>query len=618
MKSRSFLPACILALACACSQPSNPESIRINQVGFYPAQEKTLTLEQTNDCEKIEIYKASTDEKVWEGAALRTAVSPWSGKERRIFDFSEITEPGTYTVKAGKATADFTVSPTAYDELAKAALTAFYHQRSGMDLDPEIAGQWARKGGHPDTEVLVHASAASESRTEGTVISSPKGWYDAGDYNKYIVNSGYSLGLMAEAFLMFPASRDAYDNYWDYAEATTEICEPAFDELFYNEEWMWTMQDPEDGGVYHKLTTPNFEGFVTPTECHQQRYVVQKSVTAALDFAGSLYSMARLHGYAALDCDIDAYKIYKVRFDKAEAAYAWAKANPDALYHQNKLNETYDPDITTGAYGDYSASDEFFWAASSLYLATKKAEYLEDVKKYFPERFNLMSWGYVAPLGVFNWLNYEKQMHEYRSRVIIPPYNEKKAEDIFKSLRLTISPEEQELIDRCKAMLLEYCDSAILDAEGSCFNSPYGNKTEDFAWGCSSSFCDQAICFLYAYEITGDEKYLANAHRNVNYILGQNATGYCFVTGFGSKSPMFPHSRLCHSDGIEDPIPGLLVGGPNPGQNDIAEVKKYDSDYPDESYMDVMPSYASNEIAINWNASLVAAINWLAYIEAQK
>jgi hypothetical protein len=28
-----------------------------------------------------------------------------------------------------------------------------------------------------------------------------------------------------------------------------------------------------------------------------------------------------------------------------------------------------------------------------------------------------------------------------------------------------------------------------------------------------------------------------------------------------------------------------------------------------------MPSYASNEIAINWNASLVAAINWLKYVE---
>ena len=614
MKPSTLITVCMAAV-CACSSPA--DSIRVNQVGFYPDQEKTLTLEQNNKCETVEIYKAGTDEKVWEGTQLRSAVSPWSGKERRIFDFSEITVPGRYTVKAGKATAEFTVSETAYDELAKAALTAFYHQRSGMDLDPEIAGKWARKGGHPDTEVLIHASAASESRPEGTVISSSKGWYDAGDYNKYIVNSGYSLGLMAEAFLMFPASRDKYEYNWEYCKATSAICEPAFDELFYNEEWMWTMQDPEDGGVYHKLTTPNFEGFVTPTDCHQQRYVVQKSVTAALDFAGSLYSMARLHVYAMLGCDLDAYKIYKVRFDKAEAAYAWAKANPDALYNQWQLNETYDPDINTGAYGDFSADDEFFWAASSLYLATRKAEYLEDVKQHFPESLKLMSWGYVAPLGVFNWLQYEKQMLAEKVQYTgATNYNAEK--DIYEYVAFTITEDEQEIIDRCKAMLLEYCDAAILDAEGSCFNSAYGNKPEDFLWGCSSAFCDQAICFLYAYEITGDEKYLANAHRNVNYILGQNATGYCFVTGFGSKSPMFPHSRLCHSDDIEDPIPGLLVGGPNPGQNDIAEVKKYDSDYPDESYMDVMPSYASNEIAINWNASLVAAVNWLAYIEAQK
>ena len=297
----------------------------------------------------------------------------------------------------------------------------------------------------------------------------------------------------------------------------------------------------------------------------------------------------------------------KERYDKAEAAYAWAKAHPDALYFQEKINEAYDPDITTGAYGDFSADDEFFWAASSLYLATKKAEYLEDVKQYFPESFKLMSWGYVAPLGIFNWLQYEKRMLAHK------PFWGK---DLF-GKPYCITAEEQEIIDSCKAMLLEYCDATILDVEGSCFNNSYGNKPDEFLWGCSSSFCDQAICFLYAYEVTGDEKYLVNAHRNVNYILGQNATGYCYVTGFGTKSPMFPHSRLCHSDGVEAPIPGLLVGGPNPDQNDIIEVKKYDSDYPDESYMDIMPSYASNEIAINWNASLVAAIHWLAYIQAR-
>ena len=612
----ALLPFALAALiSCSNSESSvKSESIRINQVAFYPSQEKTLTLEPTNDSQKIDIYRYGTGEKVWEGEALRTATSPWSGKERKVFDFSEITEPGTYTVKAGDESMNFTIDEHAYAELADEALLGFYHQRSGMDLDPAIAGQWARKGGHPDTEVLIHASAASESRPEGTIISSPKGWYDAGDYNKYVVNSGYSMGLMAEAFLMFPDVHDwdSLEDYFEYCRNTQDIYNPLFEELLYNEEWMWTMQDPEDGGVYHKLTTPNFEGFITPTECHQQRYVVQKSVTAALDFAGALCSMAELNGMAWFRDDINA-RIYKHRYDKAEAAYAWAKAHPDAFYNQWEVNATYDPDITTGAYGDISADDEFFWAASSLYLATKKAEYLEDVMKYFPERFDLMTWGYVAPLGIFDWLQYEKFMKAEKVHYTGESYYDD-AEDIYKYKEYTITEQEQEIIDRCKAMLLEYCDAAILDAEGSCFNSAYGNKPEDFRWGCASSFCDQAICFLYAYDITGDGKYLVNAHRNVNYILGQNATGYCYVTGFGKKSPMFPHSRLCHSDGIEEPIPGLLVGGPNPGHQDSAEVT-YASTYPDESYEDVMPSYASNEIAINWNASLVAAINWLKYVE---
>lgn len=559
MKSRIILLAAAAFLSGSCAVES--ENIRINQVGFYPSQEKTLTLEQDNPGETISIYRAGR--KVWEGKAVRTAESPWSGKQRRVFDFSEISRPGTYTVKAGSEKTEFTVSENAFDALAEAALKGFYHQRSGMDLDPAVAGKWARKGGHPDTLVFIHASAASEGRPEGTVISSPKGWYDAGDYNKYVVNSGYSMGLMAEAALMFSTPEDS-----DRRQAIHE-------ELKYNAEWLYTMQDPSDGGVYHKLTNPEFEGFISPLECTKPRYVVQKSVTAALDFAGALCSFVELGD--SPDPEIIA---------KAEAAYAWAASNPSAFYFQERMNRTYDPDVSTGAYGDGSASDEFFWAASCLYRATGKTGYLEDVKRYMPESFSVMSWSNVSALGVFEWLRNGKN---------------------------GVSADEQEIYERCLQMLLEYCDRSMESAETSCYNSPYGNSPRDFYWGCASTFCDQSVCFLYAYKLTGKAGYLKNAFRNVNYILGQNATGYCYVTGFGSKSPMFPHSRLCHSDGVVEPIPGLLVGGPNPGHNDKAEVT-YRSSYPDESYEDVMPSYASNEIAINWNASLVAAVTWLAEI----
>lgn len=559
MKSRILLLAAAAFLSGSCAVES--ENIRINQVGFYPSQEKTITLEQDNPGETISIYRAGR--KVWEGKAVRTAESPWSGKQRRVFDFSEITKPGRYTIKAGKERMKFTVSENAFDALAEAGLKGFYHQRSGMDLDPAIAGKWARKGGHPDTLVFIHASAVSEGRPEGTVISSPKGWYDAGDYNKYVVNSGYSMGLMAEAALMFSTPENA-----DRRKAI-------HDELEYNAEWLYTMQDPSDGGVYHKLTNPEFEGFISPLECSKPRYVVQKSVTAALDFAGALCSFVELGD--SPDPETIA---------KAEAAYAWAASNPSAFYFQERMNRTYDPDVSTGAYGDGSASDEFFWAASCLYRATGKAGYLDDVKKYMPESFSVMSWGNVSALGVFEWL---------------------------RNGRDGVSADEQEIYERCLQMLLEYCDRSMESAETSCYNSPYGNSPRDFYWGCASTFCDQSVCFLYAYKLTGKAGYLKNAFRNVNYILGQNATGYCYVTGFGSKSPMFPHSRLCHSDGVVEPIPGLLVGGPNPGHNDKAEVT-YRSSYPDESYEDVMPSYASNEIAINWNASLVAAVTWLAEI----
>ena len=554
----------------------------MNQVGFYPDQEKTMTLESKNPAETIRICIKGSDETIWEGQHVRSAVSPWSGKERKIFDFSEITEPGTYTVIAGDETAEFIISENALDALAEAALKGFYHQRSGIS-------------GHPDTLVYIHSSAATPERPEGTVISSPKGWYDAGDYNKYVVNSAYSMGLMANVFRTLSRksliTREESIRFWE--------------ELEYNHQWLLTMKDPSDGGVYHKLTTPSFEAFIAPTECRQKRYVVQKSVTASLDFAAVCAEMGMTWGThfgGNLRHDINTRGVWK-RAEDGAGAYRWAKENPDAFYHQDKMNGMYEPDIVTGAYGDSRASDELFWAATSQYMANYPGDrdvYLTDVIENMPEEFTLMSWGNVAALGVFNWIEMEMHYREFG--------------ELFSDWSNPYVEQEKEIRGKCVKMLLEYCDKAIEAVEGSCYNSAYGNRPEDFQWGCCSSFCDQAICFLYAYELTNDRKYLDNAFRNVNYILGQNATGYCYVTGFGSKSPMHPHSRLCASDGIEEPIPGLLVGGPNPGQQDIAEVKRYRSDFPDESYEDVEPSYASNEIAINWNASLVAAITWLSHI----
>lgn len=65
-------------------------------------------------------------------------------------------------------------------------------------------------------------------------------------------------------------------------------------ELIYNLRWMLTMQDPNDGGVYHKCTNAAFDGMVMPGITTAPRYAVQKGVAATLDFAAVAAQASRI------------------------------------------------------------------------------------------------------------------------------------------------------------------------------------------------------------------------------------------------------------------------------------------------------------------------------------
>lgn len=59
-----------------------------------------------------------------------------------------------------------------------------------------------------------------------------------------------------------------------------------------------------------------------PVDCKQQRYVVQKSVTAALDFAAVMAQSSRL--FASYEEDYPGFS--KRALLAAEKAYAWAES----------------------------------------------------------------------------------------------------------------------------------------------------------------------------------------------------------------------------------------------------------------------------------------------------
>ncbi len=480
-----------------------------------------------------------------------------SGDSVRKADISAITLPGIYTIVLPDVEEKYEieVSDNPYTPIAKAAIKALYFNRTAVEISESLGGPWARPAGHPDTIVLIHSSAAEKHRPEGTVISSPLGWYDAGDYNKYIVNSGIST------YTMFKALSD-YPEYFTNLEAdipeTGSGVPDILSETLFNYRWMLTMQDPHDGGVYHKLTNKNFDGVIMPHEGTDERYVVMKTTAAALNFAAVAAKAYRVLG----DYKTQFPGLAAESIEKAEKAWQWALNNPDVYYRQPE-------DIQTGTYGDNNVTDEFFWAAAELYRATGKEMYLETVLEKYSKP-TVPTWNQVYALGFLTLLeDYDNLPQSLKDKGI--------REDFLELANHLTSVSQ---------------------------TSPYGVSIQHFEWGSNSAVANQGILKLLAYKLTGDKNHLYSAHSDMDYLLGRNATGYCFVTGFGNQKVMNIHHRPSEADGIEDPVPGFLAGGPNTATfDDCPDMER--STFPAKSFVDHWCSYSTNEIAINWNTPLV-------------
>ena len=558
------------------------EQIKLNQVGFYPHAPKVAIVTGNATAKNFYVTSTNLRDTVYRGVLSETKQSKYSKTTARLADFSTLNRSGSYVVSVPGVGHSyvFLVGSTIHRETSVATLKGFYFQRMSMPLDPQHAGKWHRSMGHPDNVVYVHASAASENRPAGTIISSPYGWYDAGDYNKYIVNSGITMGTLLSAYEDFP---DYFKKLSINIPESNNPVPDILDEVLYNLRWMLTMQDPYDGGVYHKCTNAAFDGMVMPGVTKERRYVVQKSTAAALDFAAVTAQASRV------------FKQYEKQFPKladscvrsAQKAWQWAIKNPSQLYNQNEMNEKYEPKITTGAYGDRNLNDEWLWAASELFTTTKDVQFFSVLKERIKDPVHLQSWGNVAMMGYFTMIRNSN----------------------------SLPPSSKEIVQAMKDSVLKIADRYLNKAGENAFATVMGQTEKDYNWGGNSVASNQGILLLYAYRLTNNGKYFEGALSNLDYILGRNATGYSFITAIGDKTPMHPHHRQSEADGITEPVPGLLVGGPNIGMQDSCA---YPFKEIETAYVDAMCSYASNEIAINWNAPIVYLSNAIEYLYNRK
>jgi len=392
------------------------------------------------------------------------------------------------------------------------------------------------------------------------------GWHDAGDYGRYLVNSGISTASLLWAYEMYSARiGEVKLNIPETGNGTPDI----LNEARFNLEWMLSMQD-NDGGAWHKQTSSQFAGFVMPEDDKLPSEVIGtggapfKSTCATADLAAVAAIAARV--YAPFD-----NKFAGQNLSAAKKAWQWTEKNLNVTFRNP-------PGVGTGEYGDDQCADERLWADAELWRTTGDAIY----NQYFLANYQSFTdrlrkpdpegWREVAPMGLWTYALAKREGTDSNAVALIK--------------RLTTTAAEE--------MVRNTADN------------PYhvSLTVGDYVWGSNGVAANYGMQLLIANRFSPNSSFVNAALDNLHYLFGRNTFSLSWVTQLGAHSFKHPHHRPSAADDNAEPWPGLLSGGPNAHRQDDV-LKKLPSDTPPaKAYADEQASYSSNEIAINWQAML--------------
>ncbi len=564
-----------------------PALVSVNQVGYFVKGVK-IALVATDSKDPLPwVLKNADGSEVMSGVTAYKGLDANSGDNLHEINFSayKAAGEGYFIEAAGMKSVPFKISDDVYSRLKHDALSYFYLNRSGIAIDEKYAGKaWARPAGHvTDANVTCYKGKDPDGNDWpgcDYTLNVAGGWYDAGDFGKYVVNGGITawtlMNLHEQGWAVFP---DGSQMIPEQSNGISDL----LDEARWEMEFLLSMQVPEGqpkaGMVHHKIHDEAWAGLpmVPPTEVEndnahenpgQGRYLFAPSTAATLNLAATAAQCARIW------TEID--KPFAERcLAAAEIAWQAAQQNPN-IYAGNT------PGSGGGNYDDENVSDEFYWAAAELFITTGKEEY----KDYLLSSSNFAAadafdWGHVAPLGTISLLTNENALSE-----------ENKTE--------------------LKQSVLAFAENLIKVQERD------GYKVlidEDYPWGSNGLILNDMLLMSTAYNITGEARYLDSVRLSMDYILGRNALNKCFVAGYGTYPMLHPHHRFWANDpsrGFPPPPPGALSGGPNFKPSDPpSDAADLMSQPPSKRYVDDLQSYTTNEVAINWNAPLVWVATFL-------
>jgi endoglucanase len=568
-------------------------AVHVNQLGYLPNGPKRANLIHPSQTPLPWRLKSSDGQMLANGRTRPFGFDPSSGFDTHIIDFSKFKKPATglkLEVEGVESDA-FSIDDQLYDRLRVDAMSYFYLVRSGTDISSKIAGKtFARPAGHVADQSVKCLKTSTAKKIYGKAWSCDYkldvsgGWYDAGDFGKYVVNGGLSVAQIMSSYeraLYFAGSRSKLlgQDLLRLPNQSSNLPDVLV-EAKWELDFLMKMQVPKGkplaGLVHHKIHGVEWNGLpLWPHKDSVGRVLHRPSTAATLNLAATAAMGERL--FAPYDKD------YAAKLLAASvAAYQAALKTPDLLAPNSGGQ------YGGGDYDDVDVSDEFYWAESELFITTGDNTYLNNMKESRHWSSGVfqstgMSWQFLAGLA---------------------------------RLQLAATPNELPQDDRLKIQnsVLIAAENFIAIQKNEGFDIMF-KADEGLGWGSNHSIIQNMIVTAVAYDLVKDVKYLNAVRSGMDYILGRNAIGMSYVTGHGTRSPQNQHARIFaqNIDPAFPPMPhGALAGGANSWPSDDIAIEQLKDCAPQTCYIDDHRSYSTNEIAINWNASLAWIASFLA------
>ncbi len=549
-----------------------PSSVKLNTVGYLTGRNKIASVPADVTDLTFIVRDVTTQQPVYSGSlsANSTDVSD-TGDSVRFADFSDVNEPGAYVIEVAGLTASppFEIGDTVYNDIFKTTLLGLYGQRCGTSVTYAY-------GGDTFSHAICHKNDAEFDPTLTPGMSGTQaatgGWHDAGDYGKYTVNGAFSVAFLLKAWEDFDIGQVQPLAGVNHIPGYTDSLPSILAEAKYEIDWLLKMQ-LSDGSVLLVVCPKSFPGdSVMPQADTAPRYFLPATTAATAYFAASVAMASRVFrsydsGYA------DQLLV------AAQNAMSWLAANPADIEAADGTPQS--PYVAGGPYNVSAGANSppRIWASVELWRTDGEGD-LTAIEAALSDNSMAVtpSWDW-ANAGNFAVFDYAASNSTLRDAT-------------------TVTKIQNEITTVADGLV------TTVQSQG------YGRAllgTASYNWGSNGTVARTVMNLQAAYHITNDSKYLDAATQQVDHLFGRNPFGRSLVTGLGYAPPVFPHHRPSNGDAVDEPWPGLLVGGPNKDSSDPHTMSNPDVPV-GKAWWDDATDYYVNEIAVNWNGPLVYAV----------